>query len=61
MFTLTEIQEIIDLINIGSDRRIKNTCEWIGATEVSWVVKKISNYDCRIIHVADGKNIIEHC
>lgn len=61
MPTLTEIQEIIDYINIASDERIKNTREWIGATEVSWVIKKITNYDCRILHIADGKDIIEHC
>ena len=32
MLTLTEIQETIDMINIGSDQKLKETREWIGAT-----------------------------
>ena len=61
MPTITQIQQTIDLINIGSDQKLKQTREWIGATQVSWVVKRMTGYDCRILHIADGKDIIEHC
>jgi hypothetical protein len=61
MPTITQIQEIIDRINLGSKEKLKNSNEWIGAIEVSWVVKKLTNYDCRILHISDGKNIMEQC
>ena len=55
---MAKIQELIDRINIGSKERFKGTQEWIGATEVSWVIKKLTDYDCRIIHVSDGNQIL---
>jgi len=61
MLTITQIQDLIDRINLGSKDKLKNTREWIGATEVSWVVKKLTNFDCRIVHISDGKDIIENC
>lgn len=56
-----QIQDIIDKINLGSKDKVKGTREWIGATEVSWVVKHLTNYDCRILHISDGKRIIQEC
>jgi hypothetical protein len=61
MPTLTEIQELLDRINLDSANKLKNTREWIGATEVSYVVKRLTDLDCRIVHISDGKNILENC
>ncbi len=58
MLTITEIQENIDEINYSNSDRIKNTNEWIGATEVSWIIQKLTGCDCRILHISDGKNIV---
>ncbi len=57
--SISQIQDTIDKINLGSKDKLKDTREWIGATEVSWVVKHLTNYDCRILHISDGKKIIE--
>jgi hypothetical protein len=61
MLTIAQIQELIDRINLGSKEKLRDSREWIGATEVSWVVKHLTNYDCRIVHISDGKKIIEEC
>lgn len=61
MLTIPHIQSLIDRINLGSKDKLYNTKEWIGATEVAWVVKNLTNYDCRILHVSDGKKIMEEC
>lgn len=58
--TVPEIQNLIDIIDCSSQQKISNTNTWIGATEVSWVVKKLTGHDCRIIHIQDGKDIVEH-
>lgn len=58
--TVSEIQNIIDLIDCTSDQKLSNSKNWIGATEVSWVVKKLTGFDCRILHIKDGKDIVEH-
>ena len=57
--TVKEIQNIIDLIDCTSDQKLSNSNTWIGATEVSWVVKKLTGFDCRILHIKDGKDIVE--
>lgn len=57
--TVQEIQNIIDLIDCTSDQKLSNSNTWIGATEVSWVVKKLTGFDCRILHIKDGKDIVE--
>jgi hypothetical protein len=57
--TVQEIQNIIDLIDCTSDQKLSNSKTWIGATEVSWVVKKLTGFDCRILHIKDGKDIVE--
>jgi hypothetical protein len=56
--TVQEIQNIIDLIDCTSDQKLSNSKTWIGATEVSWVVKKLTGFDCRILHIKDGKDIV---
>jgi hypothetical protein len=61
MLTIPQIQELIDRINLGSKDKLRDSKEWIGATEVSWVVKHLTNFDCRILHISDGKKIIEEC
>jgi hypothetical protein len=58
--TVSEIQNLIDMIDFTSQTKLSNTNNWIGATEVSWVVKKLTNFDCRILHIKDGKDIVEH-
>jgi hypothetical protein len=58
--TITDIQNIIDLIDFSSKTKLSNSSNWIGATEVSWVIKKLTNFDCRILHINDGKDIVEH-
>ena len=57
--SIPELQSIID--GIDRSRKISNTNEWIGSTEASWVVNKLTGIDCRIIHIEDGKQILEHC
>lgn len=52
MPTIPEFQVLIDSIDYA--RKLKNTQEWIGAIEVSWTIKKITGYDCRIINVSTG-------
>jgi Ufm1-specific protease 2 len=61
MLTIPQIQALIDRINLGSREKLRDSKEWIGATEVAWVVKHLTNYDCRILHVSDGKKILEEC
>lgn len=34
------------------------TCEWIGAFEVSYIIGKMTGFECKIVHVSSGKDIL---
>lgn len=55
---IRKIQEI--LVNIG-DKPFSfiGSREWIGSFEVSFVLKKIFNIDCNILHAASGNQMVE--
>lgn len=61
MMTIREIQEKLD--QVDRSRKLKGSSAWIGATEISWIVPSITtnSINCKILHVNDGKHILEKC
>ena len=58
MITIRDIQSRLDMID--RSRKLKGSSEWIGATEISWIVPKMTkkSLNCKILHVSDGKKIL---
>lgn len=44
-------------------RKLKGGSEWIGATEISWMIPKLTyrQIPCKILHLSDGQQILEKC
>jgi hypothetical protein len=57
MPSISSIQDRLD--RIDRTRKLKGTNTWIGSTEISWVVEKLTSppINCRIVNLPKGEKI----